>query len=265
MKRRTVLFYALAALLVISLGMTAFAAEASAKPMNWYCRHVKDGTQPPCAPEMQFIEKYDGYYIDKNNNDPAAAEKVIYLTFDVGYENGNTAKILDALKAEKVPAAFFVLENLVKRDAGLVQRMAAEGHLVCNHTASHHDMTKVHTQEGFAAELQKLTDACKEIGVPVAPYYRPPEGRFSEENLQFAKDLGFKTVFWSFGYVDWDNDRQMDPADALTKILDGLHNGEVLLLHPTSATNAQILPQLIETLRSRGYRFGTLDELTAAG
>ncbi len=264
MKRKSAILYACAILLLAGTVVPVAADAVSAKPMNWYCRHVKDGSQPPCAPEMQFIEKYDGFYIDPNNSDPAAAEKVIYLTFDVGYENGNTAKILDTLKAEKVPAAFFVLENLVRRESALVQRMSAEGHLVCNHTASHHDMTKVHTKEGFAAELQKLNGACEEIGVNVAPYYRPPEGRFSEENLQFAKELGYKTIFWSFGYVDWDNERQMDPADALTKIVDGLHNGEVLLLHPTSATNAQILPELIRTLRDRGYRFGTLDELTAA-
>lgn len=238
-------------------------AAPSAQPLNWYCRHVRDGSQPPCADEMQFIDQYGGYYIDTKNSDPNAPEKVIYLTFDVGYENGNTAKILDTLKAENVPAAFFVLENLVNRESALVQRMAADGHLVCNHTASHRDMTKVHSSEEFAAELKKLEEACASVGVECAKYYRPPEGRFSEENLQFASDLGFKTVFWSFGYVDWDNERQMAPDDALTKILDGLHNGEVLLLHPTSATNAAIMPQLIRALRERGYRFGTLHELTS--
>lgn len=264
MKRKTAILYVFTVLLLISTVTNVSADGASTNALNWYCRHIKDGTQPPCAPEMQFIEKYDGYYIDKRNSDPAASEKVIYLTFDVGYENGNTAKILDTLKAENVPGAFFILENLVNREPTLVQRMSAEGHLVCNHTASHHDMTKIHTVDGFSAELKKLSDACKEIGVEIAPYFRPPEGRFSEENLQFAKELGYKTIFWSFGYVDWDNNRQMDPADAMTKILDGLHNGEVLLLHPTSNTNAQILPELIRTLRDRGYRFGTLDELTAA-
>ena len=105
---------------------------------------------------------------------------------------------------------------------------------------------------------------CEEAAnVTVAPYYRPPEGRFSEENLKFANDAGYKTVFWSFGYVDWDNERQMSPDDAMDKILSGLHNGEVLLLHPTSATNAEIIGPLIKELKSRGFRFGTLDELTA--
>ena len=141
-------------------------------------------------------ERDDGYYIDKSNSAQDAAEKVIYLTFDAGYENGNVAKILDALKAENVPGAFFVLENLITRNPDLIRRMAAEGHLICNHTASHRDMTKVHTVEGFAAELSRLETVCMETtGVAAAKYYRPPEGRFSEENLQFAKELGCALTF----------------------------------------------------------------------
>lgn len=253
-----------AAMLVL-LMRPVYAAQTVTKPYNWYCRHVTDGSQPPCDSEMQFIEKYDGYYIDRINCDPAAAEKVIYLTFDAGYENGNVEKILDVLKMENVPGAFFVLENLITRNPELIRRMDAEGHLVCNHTASHRDMTKVHTAQGFAAELSRLETVCLETtGVTAAKYYRPPEGRFSEENLQFAKELGYRTIFWSFGYVDWDNEHQMSEEDALDKILGGIHNGEVLLLHPTSATNAQILPRLIRELKGMGYRFGTLDELTAS-
>ena len=212
---------------------------------------------------MQFIKDYGGYYIDTRHADPNAEEKVIYLTFDAGYENGNVKKILDTLKAENVPGAFFVLEHLVVKHPELIQRMASEGHLVCNHTAKHHDMTKYHTADAFLEELHRLEDVCAEsANVTVAPYYRPPEGRFSEENLRFANDAGYKTVFWSFGYVDWDNERQMSGADAMDKILGGLHNGEILLLHPTSATNAEIMGDLIRELKDRGYRFGTLDELT---
>lgn len=240
------------------------AARNETKPYNWYCCHVKDGTQPQCDAEMKFIEEYNGYYIDNRNADPNAAEKVIYLTFDAGYENGNIEKILDVLHAENVPGAFFVLENLVVKNPDLIQRMANEGHLVCNHTARHHDMTKFHTAESFVEELHRLETVCSDsANVTVAPYYRPPEGRFSEENLRFASEAGYKTVFWSFGYVDWDNERQMSGDDAMDKILGGLHNGEVLLLHPTSKTNAEIMGRLITELKSRGYRFGTLDELTA--
>jgi len=238
-------------------------ADVSARPMNWYCVHVHDGTQPQCDPEMEFIGQYGGYYIDKNNSDPCAAEKVIYLTFDAGYENGNIEKILDVMKAEGVTGAFFILENLVNKEPDLVRRMADEGHLVCNHTASHKDMTKYRTKESFLAELSRMEELCLEkTGVTMAKYYRPPEGRFSEENMLFASEAGYKTVFWSFGYVDWDNAHQMQPEDALDKIMSGIHNGEVLLLHPTSATNAEIMGDLIRQLRSKGFRFGTLDELT---
>lgn len=254
-----------ACLLCLSCVTPVCAARNESKPYNWYCCHVKDGSQPTCDAEMQFIKEYNGYYMDTRHTDPNAAEKVIYLTFDAGYENGNIEKILNTLKTENVPGAFFVLENLVVKNPELIKRMANEGHLICNHTAKHHDMTKYHSAEAFLEELHRLEVVCGEsANVTVAPYYRPPEGRFSEENLRFASDAGYKTIFWSFGYVDWDNERQMSPDDALDKILGGLHNGEVLLLHPTSATNAEIMGRLIGELKARGYRFGTLDELTAA-
>ena len=252
------------AVLCLVCTTNVYAARNEAKPYNWYCCHVKDGTQPSCDAEMQFIKEYNSYYMDSNHTEPNAPEKVIYLTFDAGYENGNIEKILNTLKEENVPGAFFVLENLVVKNPELIKRMANEGHLVCNHTAKHHDMTKYHSAEAFLDELRRLETVCAEsAGVTVAPYYRPPEGRFTEENLRFANDAGYKTIFWSFGYVDWDNERQMSPDDALDKILGGLHNGEVLLLHPTSATNAEIMKRLITELKDRGYRFGTLDELTA--
>lgn len=242
----------------------ASAAGSEEKAYNWYCCHRDDGVQPECAAEMQFIQKYNGYYLDCNHSDPLAEEKVIYLTFDAGYENGNIEKILDVLKDENVPGAFFILENLAKRNPALVRRMAAEGHLVCNHTALHKDMTKIHEFTEFKAELERLSNFCKqELSVEVARYYRPPEGRFSEANLQFAAELGYKTIFWSFGYVDWDNAHQMDSAEALEKILSGVHNGEILLLHPTSATNAAILQPLIRELRQRGFQFRSLDALTS--
>ena len=230
---------------------------------NWYCRHVTDGSQPACDAAMQFIESCGGYYIDHRNSDPEAAEKVIYLTFDAGYENGNVEKILDVLQKEGVPGAFFVLSHFAESRPDLIRRMTAEGHTIGNHTASHKDMTKVHDKEAFLAELEKLNEAVRQAGGTVSPYYRPPEGRFSEENLRYAQAGGYKTIFWSFGYVDWDNERQMSGSDAMRIVLGGLHNGEVLLLHPTSETNAAILGDLIRALKERGYRFGTLDELTA--
>jgi peptidoglycan-N-acetylmuramic acid deacetylase len=206
-----------------------------------------------------FIKKYNAYYV----NEQATDEKVIYLTFDAGYENGNVEKILNILRDEKIPAAFFILEHLITNNGSLVCRMAEEGHLVCNHTARHRNMTLLHTREEFAAELSALESVYEATTEgKMAKYYRPPEGTFSEENLQFAKELGYKTVMWSVAYADWDNAKQPTPEYAMKKLMGRMHNGAVILLHPTSETNVKILPLLITTLRKEGYRFGTLDELT---
>lgn len=243
--------------LVLSL---IIPVSASAKTFNWYCKHEKDGKQPGIDPEMKFIENYGGYYLDRKADEN---DKVIYLTFDAGYENGNVEKILDTMKTENVKGAFFILDNLIKHDTALVKRMKDEGHLICNHTAKHKDMTKISDLGSFKAELDSLESTYEEyVGGEMAKYYRPPEGKFSEENLKMANDLGYCTIFWSFAYADWDNERQMSPETAVKKILDGTHNGEIILLHPTSATNAQILGELIRAWKDMGYRFGTLDELT---
>lgn len=222
---------------------------------SWYCRHMKNGEIPPCPGEMTFISDYDGVFL--GNTD----EKVIYLTFDAGYENGNIAKILDTMKEKDVTGAFFILENMVKQNADLLRRMSNEGHLICNHTARHMDMSRITSESAFKAELDRLNADCAEIGVEVAPFYRPPEGRFNRSNLETAQKYGYTTVFWSFAYADWDNNAQPPREKAKQKILDGTHNGMILLLHPTSSTNAEILGDLIDTWREAGYRFGSLNEL----
>ena len=232
--------------------------------MGWYVRRNDAHRQPELDPSFSYIEEYDAYYVDKQAAE--RGEKVIYLTFDAGYENGNVAKILDTMKAEGVTGAFFILDNLILRNEELVRRMRDEGHLVCNHTLRHRDMTKIQDKETFSRELSSLSDLYRErIGGEMARYYRPPEGRFNEDNLKMAKELGYKTVFWSLAYADWDNAKQPSREAAMKKILDNTHNGAVILLHPTSATNAAILPDLIRIWRQEGYRFGTLDELTGRG
>lgn len=238
--------------------------HAAASAYNWYCVHVKDHVQPAIGADIAFAEKLDGYFIDRRHTEMNDADKVIYLTFDAGYENGNVAKILDVLKEKNAVAAFFVLGNLITHDTALVKRMADEGHLVCNHTVRHKDMTTMN-DEAFLAELRELEQLYQEtVGGEMAPYYRPPEGRFNQSNLQSAQKNGYKTIFWSFAYPDWDNAKQMPPARAKQIILDNIHNGEVMLLHPTSATNAAILGEVIDALRGQGFRFGTLDELTGS-
>lgn len=233
-------------------------AASPAGSYSWYAAHQKDGKRPPAPAEIPSIGEHGGYFL-------GADEPVVYLTFDAGYENGNVEKILDGLKAEGVPGAFFILENLVNRNPELVKRMTEEGHLVCNHTARHKDMSSFSEAE-FKEELGRMETAYRNLtGKDMARYYRPPEGRFTIANLDWAKDMGYSTILWSYAYADWDNDRQMAPDAALEKVLSGAHNGMILLLHPTSATNAEILPALIRGLRDRGFRFGTLDELTGGG
>jgi len=235
--------------------------NASNETFSWYCMRNNNHMQPRAESNMSFIEKYNGFYVDKKHGD-LEPKKRIYLTFDAGYENGNIEKILDILKIKNVRGAFFVLSNIIKSNTELVKRMADEGHLVCNHTASHRDMTKITNIEEFALELKKLEDIyCEHTGRELAKFYRPPEGKFSEQNLEFASKLGYKTIFWSFAYADWDNNRQPSIEKAKKLILDNMHNGAILLLHPTSATNANILSDIIDDLLSQGYEFGTIDEL----
>lgn len=237
-------------------------SAGGASPQSWYCVRAKDHRQPRADAALSYVEQYGGYYIDHRHTAPADTDKVVYLTFDAGYENGNVAKVLDTLKAAEVSGAFFILGNLPESEPALVRRMAEEGHLVCNHTFTHKDMTG-NGVSGLEAELTRLETACREAcGVEIAKFFRPPEGKFDREMLTEAQRLGYKTVFWSFAYADWDNQKQPDPAAAKQKILDNVHNGAVLLLHPTSATNAAILGDVIATLRAEGYRFGTLYELT---
>ncbi len=259
-KRIVSTFAGVAAALALTLCQVGAVGSPNGA-FNWYCMRNADHRQPVCDPSMRFIEDYDGYYVDHRYGDDCK-EKVIYLTFDAGYENGNVEKVLDVLGSEGVKGSFFILSHLVKSCPELVQRMTDEGHAVCNHTSKHKDMTKYHSAEEFAAELRELEQIYKTTtGKEMFKIYRPPEGRFSEENLKIANELGYKTVFWSFAYADWDNANQPDPDIALKKILDNVHNGEIMLLHPTSETNVRILGSLIRELKAKGYSFRTVNSL----
>lgn len=254
---KKILFVVVTVLLIISMSLNVFATESK----SWYCKRNSEHKQPILGADMRFIEQYGGYYVDSKHGDNCT-DKVVYLTFDAGYENGNIAKILDVLSEKQVKGAFFVLGHLVEENTSLVVRMADEGHLVCNHTNNHPDMSRKSTLEEFKAEIVALEDIYREkTGRELSKFFRPPEGRFSRKTLEFANELGYKTVFWSFAYADWDNNAQMSHEAAKKKILDNIHNGAIILLHPTSATNAAILGEVIDELRAQGYRFGTLDEL----
>lgn len=254
---RRPLAFLLAALTLFGTPLAGHAYGDGDRPYNWYFLKNDEHRPPDLDEGMRFILDHDCVYLNR-----AAKEKVVYLTFDAGYENGNVEKILDAMKAHNARGAFFILENLVRRAPELVLRMGDEGHLVCNHTAKHPDMSAITDETLFRRQLEALEKVYFEAtGRKIARFYRPPRGRFSENNLRFAENLGYTTVFWSFAYCDWDNDAQPDPARSLDAILRHAHPGMILLLHPTSAVNAAIMDDLLTGFERAGYRFGSLEEL----
>ena len=226
----------------------------------WYVKRNAEHKQPICDSSLEYIEDLGAIYVDRGHGDEQN-EKVIYLTFDAGYENGNIGKILDVLSEEGVKGSFFILENLIGRAPELVKRMASEGHCVANHTKKHKKLINS-TFEEVRDEIIGLEEQYKALtGREMSKFFRPPEGVFDKELLKQVNELGYKTVFWSFAYADWDNDRQMSEQAAMDIIMKNIHNGEIMLLHPTSETNAQIMKKLIKELKAQGFRFATLDEL----
>lgn len=238
--------------------LPASRSVADRSELRWYVKRNGEHRVPDLPAEFSSLDEYGAYYADTKKE----GEKVLYLTFDAGYENGNVERILDVLSEKKVPGAFFILSHFLNANPDLVGRMIDEGHLVCNHTAHHRNMARATPDEARRELLDLETLFREKTGREMAKFYRPPEGTFSRENLAIAKELGYATVFWSFAYADWANDKQPSPDSSLRKILDNLHPGAILLLHPTSRTNAVILPCLIDECRALGYRFASLDELT---
>ena len=226
---------------------------------NWGLSFQEEGKLPAANASIQEMEKYNAYYAKDTQ------EKVLYLTFDCGYENGNTPAILDALKKHNVKAAFFVVGNYLETSPDLVKRMIEEGHIVGNHSYHHPDMSNMGKEE-FTKELGELETLYKQIaGTPMKKYYRPPQGKYSKSSLQLAKDLGYQTVFWSLAYVDWNQDSQPTNEEAFDKLLKRVHPGAVVLLHNTSKTNGEILDELLTKWEEMGYTFQTLEELTDTG
>ena len=255
MRKRDVALIIGAMVAAVILGGVIFARQVL-ETGNWGLSFRQEGDAPIGNANSSQLAKYDAAYIGDTS------EKVIYLTFDAGYENGCTAKILDILKEHQVPAAFFLVGNYIEKNADLVRRMVEEGHIVGNHTMHHYDMSKLDTMESFSKELKDLENLFKEkTGKDLPKYYRPPQGIYSEENLQMAKELGYRTVFWSLAYVDWNNDNQPSAQQAFDKLIPRIHKGAVVLLHSTSQTNAEILGELLTKWKDLGYRFATLEEL----
>ncbi len=232
-------------------------AQTAAEADNWGLSFQQEGQPPVANATPQALTAYDTYYVGDTTN------KVIYLTFDAGYENGNTAPILDALKKHNVPATFFVVGHYLETAPELVQRMVAEGHTVGNHTYHHPDMSAIRDVSAFKEELETVEATYKEVtGQEMERIYRPPQGKYSTQNLQMAKALGYRTYFWSLAYVDWYTDKQPTREQAFDKLLTRVHPGAVVLLHSTSSTNAAIMDELLTKWKKMGYSFGKLSDLS---
>lgn len=227
---------------------------------NWGLGFGAEGTQPTGNVSAEELKKYDAYYLGGKE------EKVLYLTFDCGYENGNTEPILDALKKHNAPATFFVVGHFLESAPEIAKRMAADGHAVGNHTYHHPDMSAISDLASFQKEVDDVAALYKKVtGQEMAKYYRPPQGKYSTENLSMAKELGYSTFFWSLAYVDWNVDDQPTKEEAFDKLLTRVHPGAIVLLHSTSKTNGEILDELLTKWEEMGYRFRPLDDLIKGG
>ena len=232
------------------------AVETVAENTNWGLGFKGDGKPPKGNASVADLAKHNAYYIGDTS------KNIIYLTFDAGFENGNTEKILDSLKKHNVKATFFLVGNYIETSPELVERMVEEGHTIGNHTYSHPDMSKISDEESFKKELQSLESLYKETtGQELLKIYRPPQGKYCVSNLEMADKLGYKTIFWSLAYVDWYENKQPTKEEAFNKLLKRIHPGAIVLLHSTSKTNGDILDELLTKWEDMGYSFGEIKDL----
>lgn len=223
-------------------------------PYGWGFKKKK-GEAPDIPKKTQeLFKKYNTYYLGSTN------EKVLYLTFDEGYENGYTNQILDVLKKTETPAAFFVTAPYLKKETDLINRMINEGHIVGNHTVNHPNLAKCSLDKA-SAEISELSSMFKELYGGEMVYMRPPEGEYSEQLLALASDMGYKTILWSFAYKDWDIKNQKGADFAYNSTVPYLHNGAIILLHAVSKDNADALENIINHAKEQGYTFKSLDYL----
>lgn len=240
----------------VSVSMLCENQDYSAYPNKLYGWGLKKNVNAP--PEIpaeirNIMHTYGGIYL-------GSAPKTLYLTFDEGYENGYTEKILDVLKENDVKAAFFVTGPYLKKETKLVKRMFDEGHVVGNHTVNHPSMPQLDSTKKVADEITELESVCHELYGKTMNFFRPPRGEYSERTLKIAADLGYRSVFWSFAYQDWEVNNQKGEAYAYEQIKKGVHDGAVLLLHAVSKDNAAVLDRVIKDLKNEGYQFKSLEE-----
>ena len=232
---------------------TSSAAQSTGGGLSFQ----EEGKRPAGNASIDDLKQYNAYYASDTD------QKIIYLTFDAGYENGNTPAILDALKKHQAPAVFFVVGNFIKDNPDLIRRILADDHIIGNHTMTHPDLPQISSMDAFQKELQDVEELYTSLtGEAMTKFYRPPRGIYSTENLSMAKELGYSTFFWSLAYVDWIQDQQPSREEAFQKLLTRIHPGAIVLLHNTSSTNAEILDELLTKWEEMGYEFHSLKELT---
>lgn len=259
MRKKDIWLVVCALALALVLSVVQFASQ-SIPTGSWGLSFQASGQTPVAPASQEKLAEFDAAFV----GDPR--EKVLYLTFDAGYENGCTAMILDILEKHQVKAAFFLVGSYLEKHPDLVRRMVEDGHIVGNHTMTHPDMSAITDKAAFQKELTAVETLFLDItGKELPKYYRPPQGVYSEENLRMAKELGYQTVFWSLAYKDWDNNNQPTSDYAISKLIPRTHNGAVILLHSTSHTNMHVLDDLLTQWENQGYRFETIDQLFKGG
>ena len=237
---------------VFSSAVTNKISALDNTKVDWWLVRSKDHNTPRVNDKLSFdLKTYDAYYVGDTT------KPVLYLTFDEGYEKGYTSRILDILKANNVPAVFFVTYPYLDQNPDLINRMVAEGHIVANHSKHHPSMPACALDEAkFNAEIQEVENKYKEItGLDMIKLFRPPMGHYSERSLALTQRLGYKTVFWSFAYADFNVDKQPSHETAQRIMFDNFHNGSIMLLHAVSKTNTEVLDSMIKEAQKQGYTF----------
>ncbi len=229
-------------------------ASVSTKKIEWGIKRNDNHEQPDLGSEnRKVLEENNGIALGNSES------KVIYLTFDEGYEAGYTTQILKILKENDVKATFFLTAHYINTQEELVRQMIDEGHIIGNHTVNHKSMPSL-TEEEIKKEVMDLHQSVYEKFGYEMKYIRPPKGEFSEKTIQVTNSLGYKTVMWSFAYEDWNEEKQPNEENAKEKILNNLHSGEIMLLHGNSKTNTNILDSIIKEAKNMGYEFKSLDD-----
>jgi len=241
-------------LLFLTFASVQGVAEAKSS-YGWGFKKNDNHELPDVGKYEVILEGHHAYYADKSG------EKNIYLTFDNGYEQGYTGKILDVLKENDVPATFFVTGQYVEEEPELIKRMAADGHIIGNHTYHHPDLTEI-SKESMKKELNSVEEAVAEVSSQKQmQYLRAPSGTFNEQSLKWADELGYIDIFWSLAFVDWNTDKQSGWEYAYEQITDQIHPGAIILLHTVSSDNAEALSHVITDLKKEGYTFKSLDDM----